>query len=350
MFGVNEATAAVRETSDHATRILRDIDGAAINSSIQLFAAFGAFAQAAVGVCAFANTIFGIAAQQHIAKASKEMAEQLKLIAGSLQEMNDAAQASLNISYQTNFAQHVYDCTAMVATRDTTPGEPHYVFVYHPGNEWHPAFERLWRERPIEGCCGLTDNINLLLAWLPAFRKAVTTKARITILMPSAHVYVLTDALTIDPSIGEFHMVGETHHTGTPYTYLSIAENLHGLRPSRIGAMLLVKEKPRGFRHQLAKWTTAPLAGVGAGLAGSTVGWCATVLVTEAVAAPIFTPVLIAMLVSTLGGAAAAGTGAGIGVRQAWDRKEEQDRERLRAEKVQLLPILDRHVDVKISR
>jgi hypothetical protein len=345
--------AGINRVTEQATRILSNIDGAAINSSIQLFAAFGAFAQGAVGVCAIANTIFGIAAQQHIAKASKEMAEQLKSIAGSLQEMNDAAQANLNIIYQTNFAQHVYDCTAMVTVRDKTPGVPHYVFVYHPGNDWHPAFERLWRERPIEGCCGLTDNINLLLAWLPAFRKTVTTKARITILMPSAHVYVLTDTLTIDPSIGEFHMVGETHHTGTPYTYLSIAENLHGLRPSRIGAMLMVKEKPRSFGHQLAKWTTTPLAGMSAGLAGSTAGFVVSTFVIASlpINAPIifFPAAFVAFVGPTIGGGAAAGVGAGIGVRQAWDRKEEQNRERLRAEKIQSLPPLDKHVHVKIS-
>jgi len=289
--------------SKAAEEVLNMIDKRTINHGLfcaQLLAGFGAFAQAAVGFCAVNNTIFGDAAERHLANASQEIAEHLKSIAKDVGEMNNAAQANLNLNYQSVFAQHVHDFISMVVAREAASGVAHYVFLYHPGNEWHASFKRLTNDRPIKGFCGLTDNIILLLAWLPAFRDVVGPDAKISILMPSAHMYVVTDALTIDPSIGTLDLLGETHHSGAAYAWITVADNLHGLQPSDVGVIVEETADGPGVRHQVLKWTTTITAGLGAGIVGTAAG-------------------------GGIGGGA-AGTWAGIRVGQAWDRMAEEER------------------------
>lgn len=325
-----DALAAGKSMSEAAKVCLEGVNQALPYA--QLFMAFSSFAAAASGFCAIANTLCGIQAQRHLAAASKEIAAHLKAMSADLKDINNAAQAGLNLAYQLDFAQHVHDYVAMQAELTASSTRPHYVFVYHPGDDWHGAFYRLCKESPINGFCGLTNNINLLLAWLPEFRRIVGPDAQISVLLPTAHLYVLPDALTIDPAIGPLTLTGEVHHTGKPYTFLTVTDmtNLecHGVT-AVVHQPPLGESGKRSVGYKIAKYSAASVAGAGTGVAGTAAAYifaiglisvcpplAGAVIASEAALALATGGVMLGSLAS----GAVAGTAAGVGVSQAFKR------------------------------
>lgn len=289
----------------------------------QLLTAFTGFAAAASGVCAIANTLQGASAERHLAAIGKEMAAHLKTMSSEMKDINKAAQIGANMQYQTTFAQHVHDFVALHSDRAAASLLQEFFFVYHLSNEWHGAFNRLLKSAPIPALCGFSENLNVLMAFLPEFRKTVGPDAKIHILLPTAHLYVLPDVLTVPSSIGTIYMSGDLHHSGNPYVHLTVqnleAVGCQGIKLIQHLATTTSSSPTRGLGMTILKHTSSVAAGVGAGVGGA----CLSVVVMG-VGVAICPPLVGAALfgefcfAGTLLGGAVAGTTTGISVRRAF--------------------------------
>jgi hypothetical protein len=176
----------------------------------------------AVGVASgLYKTISDVKAQKYLMKLGGEISQSV----GAIQ---DSVGVMANHMDQSSFAKHVSDFAAMhindfrQIASSTTP--PRYYFVYHPGTDWHLAFDSLNRVSPL-GLCGISSDIGHLAAFLGHFRDIVGPEAVIHILVPAAHIFVVPDALDIPQKLLPLNISGELHRSHKPYVYLSLVNH-----------------------------------------------------------------------------------------------------------------------------
>jgi hypothetical protein len=178
-----------------------------------------AFGSAAGVACGLYKTISDVKAHKYLMKLGGEISQSVEAIGENVGVM-------ANHMDQSAFAQHVYDFAAMhihqcsQITGSAVP--PRYFFVYHPGTDWHPAFDSLNRQSPL-GLCGISSDIGHLAAYLGYFRDIIGSEAVIHILVPAAHIFVVTDALDIPQKLLPMEICGELHRSHKPYVYLTVA-------------------------------------------------------------------------------------------------------------------------------
>lgn len=239
--------------------------------SAELFLKFTSFAAVSRGCCAIASILQGVSAQRHLAATSKEMAARLKSMSVEIKGVSEAAQIGANMQYQTQFPQQVYNFVKGHSDRAAESSKQEFFFVYHPSDEWHGTFNQLLNQiGPLPGFCGCTANMTLLIFFLPYFRRTIEHDARIHILLPTAHMYVLPDVLTLPSSIGLLSMSGAWHHSGNPYVYLTLkdyeAVSYHAVERIQPPAASIASCRKPG---PLSKYTCTALAGVTSGIVGA---------------------------------------------------------------------------------
>jgi len=293
-------------------------------SCAQLLTAFTGFAAVASGICTIAKTLQGASAERHLAAIGKEMTVHLKSMSSEMKDINKGVQIGANMQYQTAFAQRVHDFVVLHSDRAAASLQQEFFFVYHPSNEWHGAFNRLLKSTPIPALCGFTENLNVLMTYLPEFRKMVGPDVKIHILLPTAHLYVLPDVLTVPSSIGSLSMSGDLHHSGNPYVHLTVqnfeAVGCQGIKLIHHLPTTTSSRPTHGLGMTVLKHTSSVVAGVGAGISGA----CLSVVVMGAGVAmcPSLEGAALFghfIMTGTLLGGAVVGTKAGISMRRAFD-------------------------------
>jgi hypothetical protein len=303
---------------------------------------FATFVTGAYGVYALTKTLIAKEAMDHFKKLAVEVSETLKSLC-------EAAQVSVNLAHQKDFPQWVYhfvsDEVAKVASGEDlepvnsnsllgrikllgkaepqkdssnekeTKAPPQYFFVYHPGSDWHAAFNNMIRQKPIPGFVGATNNLNLLGHYLDQFRSFVGPEAVINILFPSAHVYVIEDDINVDGKLHPIRFTGQKHYSGTPFVHMCAI----GMDETNVTDLKLLP-KYRGI--SAGRKVGIAAGGIGAGIGGAIAGGALVVGVVT-LGAVFAGPAILAgaaaeavILGGTaagfLGGGAAAGTLAGI--------------------------------------
>jgi hypothetical protein len=266
--------------------LLAKSDG--IDNLTPMLATAGNFAKclaAATTVLGATATLCGHQAMSHFKKIGQEMSESLK-------KLCELAAVSANLNHQERFPQWVYDFAsdqiAVVAYNQelelinnenlerrsrmlNNPGlsfekakkekVANYFFVYHPATDWHAPFNMMIRKTPLPGFVGCTNSIEGLGLYLSEFRKLVGPEAVLHVLLPSAHMYVIEENISIPQELQPMKIVGQRHYSGNPYVHASV----EGLREHEIRDVGLVV-KP----NVIGAWTKvgAAAGGIGAGIAG----------------------------------------------------------------------------------
>ncbi|KAF5522226.1 hypothetical protein CGCA056_v006142 [Colletotrichum aenigma] len=117
---------------------------------------------------------------------------------------------------------HVHDFIASCYDENSEAGEDEYFFVYHPGTDWYPAFNRLLKEYPIPKFCGTFHSIGAMSVFLEKFRLVVGPDPTINILVPAVHFFVVPDEIEIPSALFPIRIRGEIHQSGNPYVHVNI--------------------------------------------------------------------------------------------------------------------------------
>lgn len=153
-------------------------------------------------------------------------------ISCQLKDINFSTDTMVGIHEPSKLAKHIHSFAKQqmnIASHDSH--RLHFFFVYHPGNNWWPEFDSL--PTLPEGFCGKSDKIEALAMVLKLARKAVGNEPVFHILVPSAHVYAITDPLIIPSELGNLTIEGETNGRG-PFVYVSMPKEFRQ-RTSNIG-------------------------------------------------------------------------------------------------------------------
>jgi microcompartment protein CcmL/EutN len=228
-------------------------------------------------------------------KQKSRLEELGQQVSGQLKDINFSMDTMVGIDEPRKLAKHIH-CFAEqqmeLANHDSKV--KHLFFVYHPGNNWWPEFDKL--PALPEGFCGKSDKVEALAMALKLIRKAVGDEPQFHVLVPSAHVYAITDPLVIPSQLGNISIEGETNGNG-PFVYVSMPEqyrprtrNLGHLNddsaiPSRLRSSDQTKitadrqdraaKKTEATSNEpvsAAREAGAVLASIGAGIGGGTGG------------------------------------------------------------------------------
>ncbi|KAG9576555.1 hypothetical protein KCU77_g12175, partial [Aureobasidium melanogenum] len=308
-------------------------------TAVSFMSVSAGFASAVGGLCAVVNTYHGILAQNELIKLHTAIAADVKAISKSLESMANNLEAMINHFGQAQqyFSQHVLDYVSMRSREEASNNskKPCYFFVYHHGTEWHPAFERLLEQKPVHNLCGLFSNLDVMAAYLVAFRNVVGEHATFHILCPSTNLVFIPDPIEFRADVGDIRIEGELNNqTGKPYIYL----NMPGAPKDMFThicntADLPAPPKPSYWRRKAASTAGAWAVGLPSAIV-ATPGGMLVGLGLAVAAAPLI-PVAAAgtaLAGSAVACGAAAGAAAGTisgmwtgeKIEQAWDRSEKQ--------------------------
>lgn len=135
-------------------------------------------------------------------------------------------EAQVGLDAPKKFGKHVYDFVSHTMRSSTSRGERHLYFLYHPGNNWHPKFEKLARKKPLgSSFLGTSDSLDAIVTYMRFFRwflegNKKQKPAVFHLLMPAYRTTVIKDPLEF-PDLGTLVIHGEKPDTN-PYTWLNL--------------------------------------------------------------------------------------------------------------------------------
>jgi hypothetical protein len=115
--------------------------------------------------------------------------------------------------------------------RETNTDErKHYFFVYHPDNDWYPAFSELIKQEPLpQNFHGLSENLDGLVAWMKIIRRGLIelnenegTEAVSRILFPAYDHYALPESFKFPKELYPLHL--ECPKKGGAYVGLNLPD------------------------------------------------------------------------------------------------------------------------------
>ncbi|KAI2628196.1 hypothetical protein GGS21DRAFT_247243 [Xylaria nigripes] len=200
--------------------------GKSFADSAKIFAAFSSMAAAAGIGGNIVLTYQGIKALQIIDARLKDMAASL------------AAQTALTA--QKDFPQYVHNMIRERIMQTSSDADyKHWFFVYHPDNDWYPAFYHLMQEKPVgPAFCGYTNQIDTAFVFMLAARRRLIKKQqraqrkekypdtrpiRLHLLIPAYQPILILEALKIPESIGDFVIEGRIN-SNRPFVWFNLPE------------------------------------------------------------------------------------------------------------------------------
>jgi len=212
-----EAATIAASAAEHLRETLEPLVGVAIDLSepgarlinwAAVLSAGMAFSQTVTGICTVVNTYNGSAAQGKLSKFSHA-------------SMDDSMDVLVNHKAQHEFPDHVYKYVLMRSQQESA--RPTCFFLYHKGSEWHSEFHDLNHKNPISNFCGFFSELDILAAYLITLRQFVGPTPTFRILIPSASLFLVDDAIAMPESVGKLVMEGELcNQTGEPYVHVNM--------------------------------------------------------------------------------------------------------------------------------
>jgi hypothetical protein len=216
------------------------------------------FSSTLTGVKGLVDIYQGVQAQKFLMKLGTEMSENVKAL-------GDSVDILAVHQDQSAFARHVYDYVSMSARQAAIIDGDSYLFVFHPGTDWYPTFYRLNEEKPIDGLCGLVNDVAILANILIRFRETMGPKCTIRVLCPSAHLYTLPQQIQVPAELQPLYLEGELHRSGKPYVYINLPDlcATHLLNVGQLPADAKQVRPGRVNGHRL-QWLAEKTANLGA--------------------------------------------------------------------------------------
>jgi hypothetical protein len=164
---------------------------------------------------------------------------------------------------EAGFAQHVYDFVQLRI--DEVGGLKHRFFVYHPDDNWYPAFRKLIRQNPLPpSFCAKSDDLDGLTLFMQSIRKSLEEESEagkeivFHLLIPAWAPIAILEPLHFPDDLYPLCVEG-LKHQGKPYVALNFPAapmNLfHGVANVR---------DPKGL-NKAAEFTSAATWLVGGG-------------------------------------------------------------------------------------
>jgi hypothetical protein len=215
------------------------------------------FSSTLTGVKGLVDIYQGVQAQKFLIKLGKEMSENIKAL-------GDSVDILAVHQDQSAFARHVYDYVSMRAQQAAITDGDSYLFVFHPGTDWYPTFYRLNEEKPINGLCGLVNDVAILANVLIRFRETMGPECTIRVLCPAAHLYALPQQIQVPSELHPFYLEGELHRSGKPYVYVNLPDlcATHLLDVGQLPAGTKQARPKRVNGHRL-QWLAEKTVGLG---------------------------------------------------------------------------------------
>jgi hypothetical protein len=336
LLGVNEL---VRERTSEVLKQLQPLLSHSEKAVVwgQVFLCSGAFCQLAFGAAAIVNVVQGALAQKRLEDFYTQIGHDVSAIRESLQSLNenvaalkDSVAVLVNNAAQRDFGHHVHDFVKMRQKQLSMEPGMHFLFVYHPGNEWHGRLHSLLEESPIPQLCGLFDDLDTLGSLLLAYRKFVGPEPKFHILMPATEIYYIDEDLSWPDEALPMVFEGEkSNHSRRPYVHF----RMPGVAPEMLSGVVNVSNEPiiapEPTKSSIWKRVASTSAAWGAGLPAAMVATPGGMIVGAAgcvILAPLAAPG--AVVLGVIGGCgvvagASAGTVTGLfvgaKVEEAWD-------------------------------
>ncbi|GAB7330771.1 hypothetical protein MBLNU13_g02321t1 [Cladosporium sp. NU13] len=185
------------------------------------------------GACTAYQSITDAKAKSHLETLGQTVSEDVK-------EVNNSMDTLIGLDEPSKLSEHIYNFVRQQAELDgLQPGTKDLFFVYHPGSNWWPEFDKLLKKSPLAGFCGKTNEIEALIMALVSIRLAVRDKPEqhvFHVLVPSAHLYVITDVIVIPEYLGPISIEGEKDRRNKPFVYVTMPKCYHTLT-SNIGCL-----------------------------------------------------------------------------------------------------------------
>ncbi|KAI1823527.1 hypothetical protein F4861DRAFT_539964 [Xylaria intraflava] len=218
----NNLTAKVREYTPSM-----QVMGESFADSAKIFAAFSSMATVAGIGANIVLTYQGVKALQLIDARLKDMAASL------------AAQTALMA--QKDFPQYVHNMIReRIMQTSCDADHQHWFFVYHPDNDWYPAFYHIMQEQPVgPEFCGYTNQIDTAFVFMLAARRRILKREqrakkkekdrdvrpiKLHLLIPAYQPILVLEALKIPESIGDFVIEGRIN-SNRPFVWLNLPED-----------------------------------------------------------------------------------------------------------------------------
>uniref|UniRef100_L2G3W8 Uncharacterized protein n=1 Tax=Colletotrichum fructicola (strain Nara gc5) TaxID=1213859 RepID=L2G3W8_COLFN len=163
------------------------------------------------------KTLSGGQAHGELVKLGGQIQKNVEQISNRVDSLNNHQNQKSH-----SFPQHVHDFIASCYDENSEAGEDEYFFVYHPGTDWYPAFNRLLKECPLPKFCGTFHSIGAMSVFLEKFRLVVGPDPTINILVPAVHLFVVPDEFEIPSDLFPLRIRGELHQSGNPYVHVNI--------------------------------------------------------------------------------------------------------------------------------
>ncbi|KAI1436556.1 hypothetical protein GGR50DRAFT_229180 [Xylaria sp. CBS 124048] len=201
--------------------------GASFADSIKIFAAFSSMATSAGIAANIVLTYQGVKALQLIDARLKDMATSL------------AAQTALTA--QRDFPQYVHNMIRERIMQTSADAEyQHWFFLYHPDNDWYPAFYHIMQEHPVgPEFCGYTNQIDTAFVFMLAVRRRILKREqrarrkekdrdirpiKMHLLIPAYQPVLILEALKIPEAIGDFVIEGRIN-SNRPFVWLNLPDD-----------------------------------------------------------------------------------------------------------------------------
>ncbi|KAH0429196.1 hypothetical protein CcaCcLH18_08548 [Colletotrichum camelliae] len=284
------------------------------------------------------KTLSGGQAQCELAKLGGQIQKNVEQISNGVDSLNNHQNQNSH-----SFPRHVHDFIASCTDESFETGEDEYFFVYHPGTDWYPAFNRLLKEYPLPKFCGAFHSIGAMSVFLENFRVVVGPDPTINILVPAAHLFVVPDEIEIPSNLFPLRIRGELHQNGNPYVHVNIRNisplqrdclrkvaNINKISATDGGAEAANRQQTHHNNWRRKVYSMSRAAAVGAPAAMKQMAGCKVLsgLLAAPVAMacpPLLIPVAAGCAVAALGSGAVAGIKAGKTAKQdadmKWDRR-----------------------------
>lgn len=205
---LNQALSSVQGAADAVKRALPKVHITA--SQAVCMASFSAFVSVVAVAAQFVQVYQG---QQLIAE---------------LRKIREELVAHTGLDAPEKFAKQVYMYIDMKVNGTKGLRKEHFYFVYHPDNDWHPAFFTMVKNRPLpESFYGMSENLDALCVWMQ-FVRIMFAKMRkpkhqpvFHILIPGYRPFSIPEPLAFPKALQPLCIHGLTNNC-KPYAQLNL--------------------------------------------------------------------------------------------------------------------------------
>lgn len=245
------------------------------------------FSSAVFGLVKLHAALQGQAAENALVKLGVEIAASLKTSA-------DCMVQQTSLMTQEKFGILIHDYVSYSCQADRTS----WIFVYHPGTDWHPAFFKKNAAQPLPQLASVFHDMETMLVFLTVLRKVAGPNVVFRVLIPSTQILAIPSEVVIDSKLLPLSIECQKNSAGDPYVHV----NFPGV-PSAVFKHV-VNEWREPKNESWARWTAANAGAWGTAVPVATAGSAVAIGAVAVAETTVLGSAAVAVAVGGAGGAA----------------------------------------------